>query len=156
MPTLCDIACIASIAAVLVWAAAIDVRVRRIPNPAVALLLTGALVHAAFASCGFEVPLAWLPPAGERLLSSAMILVLGLLCEALWRASHSGAHGMGMGDVKLFAAAAAWLGLFVLWAVLAACLLALAVEVPRRRSTFAFGPYIALAFVACLLVMPRM
>ena len=108
----------------LVIACITDVRWRRIPN---ALVLVLALAGFAF-SVGMEP---WWP----GLLRAASGLALGF---AIWILFHV-AGGMGAGDVKLFAAAAAWLGPSGAWraslvAALAGGVLSLGALVWQRRT----------------------
>ena len=108
----------------LVIACVTDVRWRRIPN-----LLVLILAVAGFA---FSVAIApWWP----GLLRAVSGLCLGF---AIWILFHV-AGGMGAGDVKLFAAAAAWLGPGGAWraalvAALAGGVLSLAALVWQRRT----------------------
>ena len=66
----------------------------------------------------------------------------------------TGRRGIGGGDIKLMAASGLFLGSsWVLYALFFGCVLAVAVELPRkvfgkRNSTFAFGPYLALGIGA--------
>jgi len=108
----------------LVIACITDVRWRRIPNALVAVLaLTG------FA---FSVTLeSW----GPGLVRASAGLVLGF---AIWIVFHV-TGGLGAGDVKLFAAAGAWLGPGGAWraalvAALAGGVLSLAVLASQRRT----------------------
>jgi len=108
----------------LVIACVTDVRWRRIPNALVAVL---ALTGFAF-SVGME-------PLWPGLLRASSGLVLGF---AIWIMFHI-AGGMGAGDVKLFAAAAAWLGPSGAWraalvAALAGGVLSLAALAWQRRT----------------------
>lgn len=125
------------VTAVLLTIGLVDVRVRRIPNPLVALLLAWAVVQSR-----------WL---GQPALDS---LVVGLLVAGgfflLLALLSRGA--MGLGDVKLAAASGALLG----WPVMTAALIlgivaggvaAVVLLVTRRagrRDTMAYGPYLAL------------
>ncbi|HEX7018673.1 MAG TPA: prepilin peptidase [Gemmatimonadaceae bacterium] len=86
---------IAVLAPLLGWACASDVRSRRIPNAAVvAIAITGIAASLL------------LPPPSPSLLGAAEGMGVGL---AVWLPFY--ALGMlGAGDVKLFAAAGAWLG----------------------------------------------
>ena len=70
-----------------------------------------------------------------------------------------GREGLGLGDVKLIAAAALWVGPFgISWLVLAACVSALAMVLamqlagqPLDRATrLPFGPHIALGLAVVL------
>ena len=88
----------------------------------------------------------------ERLFCAAAALAVGYGFELAWRRARGGAHGMGFGDIKLLAAVSLWLGPAILWVVFLSCLLALAVELPRGRRAFAFGPYIVAASAFCLLI----
>lgn len=130
-----------------------DIRSRRIPNACVVALASGALLQMLLDALGALPADLVLAPYGERLAWSAAVAAGGFGLEVAWRHLHGGAHGMGFGDIKLFSAMALWLGAGVLWAVLLACLLALAVELPRKSRAFAFGPYIVAASAVCL-VMP--
>jgi len=79
----------------LLIAAVADLRTRRIPNALVALLAAMGLVLATFGAA---------PAPGLR--ASALGLVTGLAC---WLPFYA-AGWLGAGDVKMFAAASAWLG----------------------------------------------
>jgi prepilin peptidase CpaA len=108
----------------LVVACVTDVRWRRVPN---ALVVVLALSGFAF-SAGLEP---WLP----GILRALTGLSVGF---AIWILFHV-AGGMGAGDVKLFAAAAAWLGPNGAWraallAALAGGLLSLGALVWQRRT----------------------
>jgi prepilin peptidase CpaA len=108
----------------LVIACITDVRSRRIPN---ALVLVLALTGFAFSVA--------LEPWWPGLLRAGSGLTLGF---AIWILFHV-AGGMGAGDVKLFAAAAAWLGPNGTWraalvAALAGGVLSLAALMWQRRT----------------------
>ncbi len=133
-------------------AAYVDVKERRIPNGCVALLVCSGLLLMLCNLSGAYGVLAWLPGPTERLASACAVFVGGLLLETVWRRTHAGTHGMGYGDIKFLTAVALWLGARVIWVVAIACLLALAVEVPRGRRIFAFGPYLVIASLGCLLL----
>lgn len=129
-----------------------DLCERRIPNGCTAVIALGGLLQMLGVVLMPEAPLAGLPPAGERLGCAAICVVGGVGSELLWRKRHENRHGMGMGDIKLLGAVALWIG-FLVWAALAAaCMLALVCEAPRGHRAFAFGPYIAVASVVCLVV----
>lgn len=117
----------AAFLALLAAAAWHDLRERRVPNGLAAGIALGALLAG---------PLAWSPARG---LGMALLgAVAGLLCWILpwWRGV------LGAGDVKLFAAGAAWLGPSLAWraallAALAGGLFAVALavgEAVRARS----------------------
>ena len=110
--------------ALLVIACITDVRWRRIPNALVAVL--------AIAGFAFSVAVEPWWPGLVRALTG---LVLGF---SIWIIFHI-AGGMGAGDVKLFAAAAAWLGPAGAWraalvAALVGGVLSLAALVWQRRT----------------------
>lgn len=135
-------------------ASLIDLRRRIIPDAlTLALLLLGLAV------------------AGWRDGAAAIGLDLvqaGLAYALFWgvRALHaraSGRIGLGLGDVKFIAAAAAWTGLaglpmLVLAASLSALaavgLLALAGRAIGRETALPFGPFLALGLHAALLLGP--
>ncbi len=117
----------------------VDARTRRLPNA-----LVGVVALCGVALLGSDL-LCREPPALRVCWCAGTLAALGT-CETLRRRLRGG-RGIGFGDVKLIAAFALVLGSSVIVAVLLSCLLALAVEVPRRRRTFAFGPYLCLAMV---------
>lgn len=125
-----------------------DLRERRIPNVWVLILGLGGLLQMAALPTFFD----WLPPGPERLGCASLVLLGGFGLELLWRSLHHGSHGVGLGDIKLVAALALWLGWGAIPMVGLACVGALALELPRRHAVFAFGPYIAAASVVCLVV----
>jgi leader peptidase (prepilin peptidase)/N-methyltransferase len=136
---------------VLLVLALFDIRFRRLPNG-----LTFPLAAAG--------PVAFATIGGDPLYSIATGLLAGGLLMGLAAAYRAwrGFDGLGMGDVKLIIAMGAWLGPLSLWhALLAAALLALALEWPRRRFPIGgravspripFGVHLAAAFwlVWCL------
>ena len=108
----------------LVIACVTDVRWRRIPNPLVLVL----------ALSGFAFSVA-MQPWWPGLIRAGSGLALGF---AIWVPFHI-AGGMGAGAVKLFAAAAAWLGASGAWraalvAALAGGVLSLAALMWQRRT----------------------
>ena len=132
-----------------VWAARVDARERRLPNPLVGAVAACALVEMLLTGpCGLGQPPA-LASAPERVCACALTLAVLLAANGLWRCLR-GERGMGMGDVKLLAACALWLGADVVWVLALGCGLALAANLPRARRTFPFGPYLACAFAALL------
>ena len=108
----------------LVVACVTDVRWRRIPN---ALVLVLALTGVVFSTVT--------EPWGQGLVRGFGGLLVGF---AIWIVFHV-AGGMGAGDVKLFAAASAWLGPTGAWqaslvAALAGGVLSLGALVWQRRT----------------------
>lgn len=136
------------------WAACVDARTRRLPNPLVACVALSALAQLVLCNfVGMSQP-PCLPGIAERLISAAGTVAVLLAAGAAWRLLR-GQRGMGMGDVKLLGALALWLGAGVFVALGCACLLALAVNLPHGRTTFAFGPYLCICgcfLLACMCV----
>ena len=146
-------AAIAVFAGFLIWAAAVDARRRIIPNAAVAAGCAGWLVLLVAAElAGIDVRV-----AAASGLAAGLLLLAGLLVFAVVFERASGRASMGGGDIKLLAACGLYLGLVrALVALMAACILALAVEAvragfrpgPCAQDAFAFGPAIAVASCA--------
>lgn len=139
--------CLLSLAAA--W---VDVRERRIPNVLVACMAACALVEIALTSivAPFISP-GSLASWSERVGWALGVLLLVGLIEVAWR-RHCERHGIGFGDIKLLSALALWLGPTICIVFAASCAFALAVELPRGRTSFAFGPYIATVGCVCLAV----
>lgn len=138
----------AGAAAVLLVAAVIDLRSRRIPNWTVAALLAGYLGALAADPASF-------PPGG--LAAAGLLLAVTLPAYA--------AGWFGAGDVKLAAAAAAWAGWAQMDVFLAATgvvgggtALAVLAGGPRgrpasgRRRTVPYGPALAAGGTAAVLM----
>ncbi len=109
-PHVLDAAWRGVLTALLLAACATDLRARRIPNTIVLAVFGAALVRAILVSVG-ALPIAGLAatPAGS-VPSAILRAVLGALCGlALWLPLYA-VRAFGAGDVKLFAAAAAWIG----------------------------------------------
>ncbi|HEY0780384.1 MAG TPA: prepilin peptidase [Gemmatirosa sp.] len=85
-------------------ACATDVRARRIPNALVLVVLGAALLRAVLAGVGTSATV--MPGFATGPGAAAMGALCGL---ALWLPLYA-VGAFGAGDVKLFAAAAAWLG----------------------------------------------
>lgn len=132
-----------------VWAGVVDARSRRIPNACCALVaLCGVALQVARAQSRVA------PVLGEPLACvwlAAAVLVTGVCLELAYR-RLSGYSGLGMGDIKYVAAWAVSLGWLVAPALVVACLLGAAWGLATRQRTFAFGPWLSLAFVAASLV----
>ena len=123
-----DLIVLATLAAGVAIAAAIDLRTRRVPNPLTALL---AITGVALAASGLS---------GLTVGGSLMGFALGL---ALMLPSHV-IGATGAGDVKLFAAAGALIGpgpiaMALLYTALAGGVLALVVALTRRRLRRTIG-----------------
>lgn len=132
----------AALACLLVAAACIDARERRVPNELALALCAAGLFSCAVCSQGL---LLW------HVLAATVFCGALAAFELLWR-RHRGAPGIGMGDVKvLFALMLAsplrGAGSFALGLVL----LAAACAVARRRS-LPLVPFIAAAWFALSLV----
>jgi len=118
----------------LLTAALVDATTMRLPD---ALTATAAVAGAV---------LAWL---GGRLAEGAACAVVAgavLLVLRAVLARRAGRQALGLGDVKLAAALALWLGAATPWFLVLAALGALAVIVVRRPADgrLAFGPCLAL------------
>lgn len=123
------------IAACLLAAAVVDARTRMLPD----------VTSAAIAFCGVALAV-----MGSRLL-------IGLLFAAFWTVLLLGVRkanalrrdepGLGLGDVKLIAALALWLGSATSWMIVGAVGLGLAAWLVRGRGDgkIAFGPMISAA-----------
>lgn len=143
-----------AIAAVLVglsvWAGIVDARSRRIPNACCVLV---ALCSVALQAARAQSRVA--PVLGEPLACvelAAALLVAGVCLELACR-RLSGHSGLGMGDVKYVAAWAVSLGWLVAPALVVACLLGAAWGLATRQRTFAFGPWLSLAFCLQMLMV---
>ncbi len=134
---------------VLAGVAAYDARHRLVPNCAV---LGVAVLGAAIELLGPSTPFArGLAPLSETLPLALAVLVAAVLLELAWRALKGGSHGMGMGDIKLCAAATLVLGPWVVPSLAVACLLAAAFNLVRHNERFAFAPWLSLVFAVCFL-----
>lgn len=121
----------------LIAAVAVDWKVRRLPDP-----LT-------LACAGFCATLATLE-SWQRLAEGliAAVLVTATLMAVRWLASRRrGEPGLGLGDVKLLAALALWLGATTPWLIAGASILGLLLMAIMRPidGRLAFGPPIAIS-----------
>jgi leader peptidase (prepilin peptidase) / N-methyltransferase len=130
----------------IVWT---DARRQVIPN---ALTLLVAIGGAAYA-------LAYRPATLPTVLLAALVTYAVLLAVRAVYFGMRGHHGLGMGDVKLLAAAALWVGpAGISWVVLAACasaaILILVLRLFGARldpsARMPFGPHIALGLAVVL------
>ena len=93
----------ALLSALLLAACVTDVRTRRIPNTLVLMVVGAAFVRAIVATASGSAPVA-------GFAATPTSAALGALCGlALWLPLYA-VRAFGAGDVKLFAAAAAWIG----------------------------------------------
>lgn len=124
----------ALLTALLAAACATDLRARRIPNQLVLAVLAAGFIHAVLITISGS--------AVQGLATGPASAGLGALCGlALWLPLYA-VGAFGAGDVKLFAAAAAWLGpaavpSATLYAALAGGVLGLAWFGARRFVHFA-------------------
>lgn len=114
-------------------ASVIDAKTLRLPN---ALMAATALLALGLAIVRHE----WIPG-----LAAALVVGGGLAAVRLGVRS-GGQPGLGLGDVKLAAALALWLGLASSWMLVVAAALGLAAMKIKRPAggKLAFGPWIAL------------
>lgn len=129
-----------------------DLQERRIPNACVFVLAAGAATNMLWTAIIGCTVFSWLPACGERVCWALGTLLGATVLERLWRRTHGGGHGFGFGDIKFVAAVALWLGPQTLFVAVLSCVLALAIEIPLRHRSFAFGPYISAASAVCLAV----
>ncbi|HEX3318445.1 MAG TPA: A24 family peptidase [Solirubrobacteraceae bacterium] len=122
--------------AVLVPAAVIDLRRRRIPNRLTAAGAVSGVVLLALTA----------PAALPGHVLAAVLTGGALLAVALARAGD-----LGMGDVKLAAVLAVYLGAAVLPALVVGLTAATIAGVLTRRHTIPLGPFLALGGVTALL-----
>lgn len=133
-PSPLEAALTASLGFTVLMAAVIDAKTLRLPN---ALSLTAAFLALGLALVRDDLI--------EGLVAS---LVIGGALAALRLAVRSGqVPGLGLGDVKLAAALALWLGAASSWMLVVAATLGLvAMKIrPPASSKLAFGPWIAFA-----------
>jgi leader peptidase (prepilin peptidase)/N-methyltransferase len=126
---------VAGLGLVLVAAAAADLASRRLPD--LANLLTAIL--------GGVLALQRGPAALLVGLAAALLAGAGLLVLRRGFAARTGDPGLGLGDVKLAAALALWLGAATPWAIAVAGVLGL-IQVRLAKSAegrIAFGPALA-------------
>lgn len=129
-----------------------DLRSFRIPDALSLPLLVAGLV---LASTLPELDRQATVPVDHLIGAAAAFLLFALLGEVVYR--RTGQEALGLGDAKLFGASGAWLG----WQALPLVLLIASVGglgyalIERRRtggSAIAFGPWIAVGFLAVWLL----
>lgn len=148
-------------------AAYIDIQTRTIPNWLCACVAICGVALQAARLCVIlapelyarfaQLPLMYhisleLPNPWVCLVCAAIVLIAGFLLEMLVRAV-TGRIGMGLGDVKYLSAWATVLGWYVLPALMLACILGGSYVLAQRQRTFAFAPWLSLAFLAMLLFL---
>lgn len=158
---------IVALSVLSIVAAYIDASRRVIPNPislavalcGIALQVTRLLVLWVPATVAFlqTFPMTYhiameLPSALSCLGCAAALLVISTVAEFAVR-QFAGKAGMGFGDIKFIAAWACTLGWYILPALAAACLLGAAYALSQHQTRFAFGPWLALAFVGTLFIL---
>ena len=128
-------ALVAALGLVLLAASVFDLKTRRLPNR---LTTASAALAAALAATHDG------PSLVEGLIAAAVTVLL-LQVLRLGYARWRGETGLGLGDVKLLAGLAIWLGIATPWAVVAASALGLAgvAICPPKDRKLAFGPFIA-------------
>lgn len=137
--------CLAVIAMTLLAASVIDLSIRILPDLLVAVVAVCATALAAMAGRGVWV---------EGVIAGVVALII-LGGFSLIYERRRGAVGLGLGDVKLFAALALWLGAATPWMVLSSMILGLvvaAVSAPIDRKII-MGPMIALSGFAIGLLL---
>ena len=132
------------LAAALGWLAAVDLKVRRLPDAV--MLPTAGWVTAILAAHAITTD-----SPTPAFLTAAIGAAVGAAAWILHLASRG---AFGFGDVKLVAVLSAAVALvspaLVLPALFASCLVAIAVSLVTRRREFAFGPSLA---VGCVLAV---
>ena len=99
-------------------------------------------------ACAAALGLGW-----EARLLAAILVVAGLealrLAYVYWR----GKDGLGQGDVLLLGGVTAWIGWeAVIWAILIAAILQLALSVARPTTPLPFGPALAIGGYGAMLL----
>jgi leader peptidase (prepilin peptidase)/N-methyltransferase len=127
------------LACLLLALAYVDLKSRRLPNALTCSL--GIL--------GLVIPPLIGEPLINHILGAGLALLVGLTIASAYRTAR-GEDGLGGGDVKLLAAAGAWVGIDQVFVVLllssvSALLFALATGRVSKNAALPFGPFIAAA-----------
>lgn len=134
----------------IVW---IDIRRRIIPDSLTLLVAAGGFLHLAQEG--------W--PAFIAGVEAVVAVGAGLLCVKLCFKRLRGHEGLGLGDVKLLAASALWVGAFgISWMILVASVSGLVTFLVirmlnpslDRTARLPFGPHIALGLFIVVLLQP--
>lgn len=131
------VALLAVLGLVLIAAVTVDWKVRRLPDGLTAAIAVIGLALSAISSLSAAV-------TGLMAATVLAAVLLGLR----WINRHQGRDsGLGLGDVKLLAVLALWLGIGTPWLIAGASLLGLAMMAVLRPADgrLPFGPAIALA-----------
>lgn|GEM_PF-4171677 len=122
---------------VLLYISFHDARTLRIPDWATAALAVGGIITIAAVAPG---------QLATHLLTAGVVLTLLYgVSEGVYRLT--GVDALGLGDVKLIAAIAIWLGLSgLLSAIVLASIAGVATCIAMRRTAVAFGPFLAFGF----------
>lgn len=143
-----------------IWASLTDIHARRIPNLCCVVIAICGLSLRALAQWYpqpygvFSVSLALetgLPSFFSCILWAVGVLLGGIGIEWSIR-RFVGSAGFGLGDIKYCAAWACTLGWLVVPALASACFLGALSTLIRRKSTFAFGPWISIHFIIAILL----
>ena len=129
------------------WLSAIDLDVRRLPNPLLA-------AHAALVAVGVGAAAAF---TGSPVLAIQAAVGATVAFAVFWILDRVRPGGFGWGDgkyVPIIGAATASVSLSVAWwAFMIACLAAVvATPFRRQRANFPFGPWLAVGAVAALVL----
>lgn len=136
----------AALIALLVLAAVIDARERRLPNQLACALAVTALARA--------VSVSGLPGALLNVVAACIASAVLVVFERVWRAAR-GEAGQGMGDIKaLCALMIAWPSMALAAYAVALALLAVTGIMLRARA-LPLMPYLAATMLAAL-VMPEL
>lgn len=146
--------CIALLVPFLVALAVVDLEVKRLPNPLVAIVAVLAIPFH-YSSGVFLTPmmsLTWL----EMIVGAALFGGISWVLERVMTKLLN-KPSMGFGDVKFFAAAGLWLGAgqagnFMLISGLGGVLISVLWKMYRGESNFPFGPALILSLYALLII----
>lgn len=136
--------------AALLWAAAEDLRCRRIPNGCIAVLAGLKPAELLSAVCvGTLQPAGAFWAFGRALLKGTIVFLLLMMLHVLT------AGGIGMGDIKLFAVLGMAYGLRAAWRIFtgsfllcaAVCAVLILTGQKNRRGTLPLGPFVCAGYL---------